>query len=182
MVVMYLDNRTDRLKKVLSAISKHGLNTFLILSKELETSHDFNQHLRKLNMSGNTEADIRYCEGTSDIVEKLEGYEKDINKNASKLFVVVSDKYNGEENAKTPYILTNQQLVYIDTKVKMLSMMVACFLKANKERLAGTRLLYNKPDYSSNTVDSMIFESFLFHLESVKNEVLEFSTKLCSDI
>lgn len=179
--LLNIDNQKNKILYYINLISKKKLNLILILRDKTSEDQIFMKNLYQITQAQKTKFRLIGYTNEEDYQNYFEQLEEEIRDVESTFFIVNNSEYNGVSpfGCDSP-VLSSEDLRYVDCKVKLFTMSVVSLVKGNR---TGMKLRVFLEDFRccEGSLDFAMWESFLFFMETVGNEVRELEFKFISD-
>ena len=180
-LLVCMDEVADSLTTLLTRLSKRNFNVIAVLNKQLVNSIEIDKTLSHLNQSDHAKHCAVYFSDTHNLAERLEKLEHMVKENEAHMLITFNTEHKLNRSTES-FILTTKDIEHIDLKIKLMTLMITCFVKANKDNLDNCFVLTNNLRVEEKKDEFSMWDSFQFYLESVKNELPQLKVKYFNDI
>ena len=180
-----IDNEKNKILYYIDLISKKNLNLILILRDKTSEDQIFMKNLYNLTQNYKTKFRLIGYTNDEDYQTYFEQLEEEINDVESRFFILTNSEYNGiNPLGQNSPVLCNEELKYIDSKIKLFTMSIVSFVKGNKDVRGGSKglkVFMENFKCDKESIDYAMWDSFMFFTETVKNEIGDIEFKFISD-
>lgn len=177
-MLVCLDYNNTKALEVCEQVMSSEFNIILVVSEDFLDTGNFKPALEILCSKYQTFYRLISYSRNENMGHYAENLEEEIKEVKARLMIILNECYSGSMPfGITSYTMDAEEMEYINVKLKLYTLIVIAFIKANNKSNEKLKILLQSCKPKKNTGDDMLLKSFMFYLESVKGEEVRLDVK-----